>query len=158
MIGLCGKKRVFRVSVPEEDKRELYMKVSRISSLLLGSSLLFAVNVFAGNTIKKSLHLSESVTVEGTKLAPGDYKVEWSGSGPDVKLNILKGKETVATVPARIVPESTSNSQDGYALRSGADGSQSISEIFFTGEKYDLEIGQASNANTPQGANPSGSN
>jgi hypothetical protein len=134
------------------------MKVSRVSSLLLGSSLLFAASVFAGNTIKKSLHLHESVTVEGTKLMPGDYKVEWSGSGPDVKLNILKGKETVATVPARIVPESASNSQDGYAVTAGADGGQSLSEVFFTGEKYDLEIGQASNVNANQGANPSGSN
>jgi hypothetical protein len=134
------------------------MKVSRVSSLLLGSSLLFAVSVFAGNTIKKSLHLYESVTVEGTKLMPGDYKVEWSGSGPDVKINILKGKETVATVPARIVPESASNNQDGYALKPGADGSQSLTEVYFTGEKYDLEIGQASNANATQGANPSGSN
>ena len=134
------------------------MKMSRVSSLLLGSSLLFAVSVFAGNTIKKSLHLNESVTIEGAKLMPGDYKVEWSGSGPDVKLNILKGKETVATVPARIVPESTSNNQDGYALHTGADGSQSISEVFFSGEKYDLEIGQASNGNTTPGANPTGSN
>jgi hypothetical protein len=134
------------------------MKMSRVSSLLLGSSLLFAVSVFAGNTIKKSLHLNESVTIEGTKLMPGDYKVEWSGSGPDVKLNILKGKETVATVPARIVPEGASNTQDGYALHSGADGSQSVSEIFFSGEKYDLEIGQVSSGNTTQGANPSGSN
>jgi hypothetical protein len=134
------------------------MKVSRVSSLLLGSSLLFAVSVFAGNTTKKSLHLYESVTVEGTHLMPGDYKFEWSGSGPDVKVNILKGKETVATVSARIVPESASNNEDGYALKPGADGSQSLAEVFFTGEKYDLEIGQASNANTTQGANPSGSN
>ena len=91
IISLCGGKRIFRVSVPGDDKRELYMKVSRVSSLLLGSSLLFAASVFAGNTIKKSLHLYESVTVEGTKLMPGEYKVEWSGSGPDVKVNILKG-------------------------------------------------------------------
>ena len=134
------------------------MKVSRVSSLLLGSSLLFAGSVFAGNTIKKSLHLYESITVEGTQLMPGDYKVEWSGAGPDVKVNILKGKETVATVPARIVPEGASNSQDGYALKPEADGSKSLTQVFFTGEKYDLEIGQASNANTTQGANPSGSN
>src|SRR5580692_2304482 len=121
------------------------MKLSRVSSLLLGSSLLFAVSVFAGNTIKKSLHLDQSVTIEGTKLAPGDYKVEWSGSGPDVKLSILKGKETVATVPARIVPESVSNNQDGYIVKPGTDGGQSLSSVFFTGEKFDLEIGQASN-------------
>lgn len=108
--------------------------------------------------MKKSLHLYESVTVEGTRLVPGDYKIEWSGSGPDVKVNILKGKETVATVPARIVPVSTANNQDGYSLKPGADGRQSLAEVFFTGEKYDLKIGQASSSNTTQGANPSGSN
>ena len=134
------------------------MKVSRVSSLLLGSSLLFAANVFAGSTVKKSVHFTETVTVEGTQLKAGDYKVEWTGSGPDVKLSILKGKETVATVTARMVPESVSNNQDGYALTPGADGSKSLAEVFFSGEKYDLEIGQGSNANTTQGANPSGSN
>jgi hypothetical protein len=56
------------------------------------------------------------------------------------------------------VPENASNNQDGYTLTPGADGGQSLTEVFFTGEKFDLEIGQASNASSTQGANPSGSN
>jgi hypothetical protein len=133
------------------------MKVSRLSTLLLGSSLLLSVSAFAGTT-KKSLHLYENVTVEGKQLAPGDYKCEWSGSGPDVKVNILKGKETVASVSARIVSQGAANEQDGYALTPAQDGSQSLTQIFFTGEKYDLEIGQAASADTNQAPNPSGSN
>jgi hypothetical protein len=88
-----------------EEKGELYMKVSRLSTLLLGSSLLLSVSAFAGTTMKKSLHLYENVTVEGKQLSAGDYKCEWSGSGPDVKVNILKGKEIVASVSARIVSQ-----------------------------------------------------
>jgi hypothetical protein len=134
------------------------MKVSRLSTLLLGSSLLLAVSAFAGTTIKKSLHLYENVTVEGKQLAAGDYKCEWSGSGSDVRVNILKGKETVASVSARIVSRGVANGQDGYALKPAQDGSQSLAQIFFTGEKYDLEIGQAAGADTNQAPNPSGSN
>jgi hypothetical protein len=100
----------------------------------------------------------ENVTVEGKHLAPGDYKCEWSGSGPDVKVNILKGKETVASVSARIVSQGAANEQDGYALTPAQDGSQSLTQIFFAGEKYDLEIGQAPSADTNQAPNPSGSN
>lgn len=134
------------------------MKVSGIATLLLGSSLLVSVSAFAANTIKKSLHLYENVTVEGKQLTPGDYKVEWSGSGPEVKVDILKGRKTVATVPARIVSQGAANEQDGYELNSGKNGSQTLSQVFFSGEKFDLKIGQAANVNASPGANSSGTN
>jgi hypothetical protein len=134
------------------------MKVSRLSSLMCASSLLFCASAFAGNTIKKSLHLSETATVEGRQLAPGDYKVEWSGSGPNVKVNILKGRQTVATVSAQIVSQGASNEQDGYVLKPGDNGKQSIADIFFSGEKYDLKIDQSANANPSQGANTGDAN
>ena len=132
------------------------MKVSRLSMAVLGGCLLLSVSAVAGNTIKKSLHLYDSVSIEGTQLTPGDYKVEWSGPGPDVKVNILKGKETVATVPAHIESETVSNSQDGYALKPGNDGGRSLTELFFAGEKYELKIGQGSGAD--QGSNSGGAN
>jgi hypothetical protein len=134
------------------------MNVSRISALLLGSSLLLSASLLAGNSNKKSLHLYESVTVEGKQLAPGDYKFEWSGTGPDVQVNILKGKETVATVSAHIVPVNTPFKQDGYAASAGKDGSPSVTQVFFSGEKFDLELGDASAAKTAPGATTSGSN
>jgi hypothetical protein len=132
------------------------MKVSRLSMMVLGGSLLLSVSAVAGNTVKKSFHVYDNVTIEGTQLTPGDYKAEWSGPGPDVELSILKGKQTVATVPAHIEPETASNSQDGYAVKPGNDGSQSITELFFVGEKFELKIGQGSGSD--QGANASGTN
>jgi len=135
------------------------MKVSRLSTMVLGGSLLLAVSAMAGNTIKKSIHLYENATIEGTQLTPGDYKVEWTGSGPDVQLTILKGKETVATVNAHVEPETLPNSQGGYALKPGKDGSQNIAEIFFAGEKFELKIGDGSAAaNAPQSPSSGGSN
>ena len=150
--AFCG------VSAQGEDQRELYMKVSRLSVLLLGSSLVFSVSVLAGTTNKKSLHLNENVTIEGKQLAAGDYKLEWSGTGPDVTVNVLKGKETVASLSAHVVPESVPNSQDGYLIKTAADGSKSLVQVFFSGERYDLNMDQATNVGASQGANTGGTN
>ena len=116
------------------------MKASRLALILFAGSLLVAATTLAGNTTKKTMHLYEKAKVYGTLLTPGDYKVEWSGTGPNVELSILQGKDTVATVPARIVAEHTRNEQDGYILAPAKNGGQSIQEIFFGGTKYDLEI------------------
>jgi len=134
------------------------MKVTKLFTLLAGSSLLFSASVFAGNGNKKTLHIDTAVTVDGKSLAPGDYKFEWSGTGPDVKVNILKGKETVASVSARVVSLPVSNKQDGYSASAAKDGSHSLTTLFFSGEKYDLQIGDAASASAASGAATSGTN
>src|SRR5260370_38338060 len=78
------------------------MKASKISKgLLLGLALLLATSVFAAN--KGSLQVSDPVTVNGKQIDAGEYTVKWDGNGPNVELNILRGKNVLATVPARIV-------------------------------------------------------
>jgi hypothetical protein len=126
------------------------MKATKLFTLLFGSSLLLSASAFAGPG-KKSLRFDTAVSVEGKQLAAGEYKVEWTGSGPDVKLNILKGKETVASVDAHIVSVPVSYKQDGYSASSAKDGTPAVKEIFFSGDKYGLEIGQAS-ASSASGA------
>ena len=134
------------------------MKVKKLFTLLAGTSLLFTASAFAGNGSKKSLHFDTSVTVEGKSLAPGDYKFEWTGTGPDVKVNIIKGKETVASVSAKVVTAAVPNKQSGYAAAAGKDGSPSLTTVFFSGDKYDLQIGDATSATTSQATDPKGSN
>jgi hypothetical protein len=134
------------------------MKVTKLFTLLAGSSLLFSASVFAGNGNKKTLHIDTSVTVEGKSLAPGEYKFEWSGTGPDVKVNILKGKETVASVSARVVSLPVSNKQDGYSAAAAKDGSRTLTTLFFSGDKYDLQIGDAASASAAPGSTTSGTN
>lgn len=116
------------------------MKVLRSAAILFAGSLLFSTAALAVKTNKKSMHLYEDATVKGTLLHPGDYKVEWTGSGPNVHLNLVQNGTTVATVPARIVTETSSHNQDGYVLQTAKNGGKSIEEIFFGGTKYDLKI------------------
>ena len=78
------------------------MSVSKISKgLLLGLALLLATSGFAAN--KGTLQVNDPVTVNGKQLGTGEYTVKWDGAGPNVELNILKGKNVVATVPARML-------------------------------------------------------
>jgi hypothetical protein len=74
------------------------MKVSRIfRSLLLAETLLIATSALAANDNKGALKVSEPVAVNGTKLAIGDYKVNWEGTGANVEVNISKSNKVVAT-------------------------------------------------------------
>jgi hypothetical protein len=52
--------------------------------------------------------LDQSVTVAGTQLAPGQYKLIWEGNAPNVNVNFVEGKKTVATAPAKLVSNPTS--------------------------------------------------
>lgn len=127
------------------------MKASRLSCALIGAAFLCSIPAFAGNTVKKSLHLSDTVRVQGVTLSPGNYKVEWNTSGPNVQLTILQGHETVATVSALVVPEPTSNAQDGYGLKADTSGnSQILTEIFFTGENYRLDVSNSASSGAKQ--------
>ena len=51
--------------------------------------------------------------VNGKQLGAGDYTVKWDGNGPNVEVNILQGKNVVATVPAHMV-DLESRSQPGH--------------------------------------------
>jgi hypothetical protein len=124
------------------------MKASRLSTILFGALFLCSIPTFAGNgnTTKKSVDINETVTVQGVTLAPGSYKFEWSGPGPDVQLTILRNNNTVATVPAHIVSQNSSNHETGYGIDSGTDGSKHLTQVFFSGEKFDLQIGQGASS------------
>lgn len=119
------------------------MKVSRISKgLLLGLALLLATSAFAAN--KGSVAVTDPVTVAGKQLAAGDYKLTWDGSGTNVQLNIMQGKNVVVTVPARIIELDRPAPSDSAVVSSNSDGSKSLAAIRFSGKKYALAIGEES--------------
>ena len=72
-------------------------------------------------------------------------------------MSILNGKDTVATVPARVVPTNTKNNTDGYSAAKHSDGSNDLTTVFFHGTNFALQVGQQSGAAAPQLAT-SGSN
>ena len=127
------------------------MKISKVSTLLLGSALLFSSAALAGvNNNKGKLTLAEKIVVAGKPLDPGNYNVEWSGSGPTVQVTLLQGKQTVATLPAHLTEEAGANPQDAYSTTAGPDGSKALTAIYPSGKRIALEFEQAGAQATTQ--------
>ena len=77
-----------------------------------------------------SVTFSEKVTVGGTVLSPGHYKVKWERAGADVQVSFLQGKKVVATVPATVA--AAANPFDGaIKTQDQADNSKVLKEIMW---------------------------
>ncbi len=116
------------------------MKLSRITTTLLGASLLFAVGAMAQE--KTTLNLPEAIKVQGTELKPGRYSIEWGGAGPTVQVSIHQGKNNLGTFPATVVATTTANNGNAYEAQTEPSGNKSLVSIYPNGKKYQLEIGE----------------
>ena len=122
------------------------MKLSTISkSLLPGLALLLATGAFAANNANQgSFNVFDPVTVNGHQLAPGQYKLTWTGTGSNVELMILSQGKVVATVPAHLIELGQAGHDNATESHKNDDGSQSLTQIDFAGKKYALALGMES--------------
>ena len=119
------------------------MKFATVSkSLLMGSVLLLAASAFAAN--KASMQVQSPVTINGATLKPGEYTVEWNGSGSNVELSITKGKKVLAKLPAHVVDLESSSNSNATIIRRNDDGTNSLTGVRFGGKKFALEVDEAS--------------
>src|ERR1051326_6101672 len=97
------------------------MKFATISkSLMLSLALLLASSAFAAE--KASLTLTHPATINGTTLKAGEYKLQWDSNGPNVEVSIVKGKNVVAKVPAKIVELGSAPQNNAAVMRVNTDG------------------------------------
>jgi hypothetical protein len=119
------------------------MKFATVSkSLLMGLALLLASSAFAGT--KANLTLQNPTVVNGAKLKPGDYKLQWDGSGPNVEVSIMQGKTVLAKVPAKVVDLSSPAHDNAAVVKHNDDGTSTLAGARFEGKKFALELGDSS--------------
>jgi hypothetical protein len=119
------------------------MKFATVSkSLVMGLALLFASSAFAAT--KATLQLQHPTTINGTQLKAGDYKLQWDGSGPNVEVNIMQGKNVLAKVPAKVVDLNFPSANSAAVVKMNGDGSSTLQGARFEGKKFALELGEAS--------------
>jgi len=119
------------------------MKFATVSkSLVLALALVLATSAFAGT--KASLQLQSSVNISGTTLKPGDYKLQWEGTGPDVEVSFIQGKTVVAKAQAHLVDLNTPSQQTAAIVRSNGDGTNSLLSARFEGKRYSLDLESSS--------------
>jgi hypothetical protein len=116
----------FKFSLEKSKMKQLTLK-----SALLGVLLLFVgLGIAAAEQNSVTLVISEPVSIAGTTLKPGHYKVKWETSGQSTTLTIQDGKKVVATVPVQVKQE-PGPSADNAALHLIGEGSaKSVTAVY----------------------------
>jgi len=118
------------------------MTFSTISkSVVMGLALLLASSAFAAT--KASLNLQSPTSISGTKLKAGDYKLEWDGSGPNVEVSIMQGRNVLAKVQAKVVDLNSPSANNAAVVIKNNDGTSTLSGARFAGKKFALELGDS---------------
>jgi hypothetical protein len=104
-----------------------------VTALVLAATALWADG-------KGSLGLQHPTNVAGKTLESGKYSVRWEGNGEQVELKIYRGKNVVASIPARVVQMSSPAPFDSAVVNSDGSGTASLAQIRFGGKKYALQI------------------
>jgi len=126
------------------------MKFATVSkSMLMALALLMATGAFAAS--KASLEIDDPVTLNGTTLKPGDYRVQWEGTGPKVEVSITQGRHLVAKTTARMVDLATPAANDAAVTIKNDNGPNSLAGIRFHGKRFALDLSGASSAEEMQG-------
>jgi len=89
--------------------------------------------------------LSSPAQVGSTQLQPGNYTAAWDGSGPEVQVKIMQGKNVVATTSAKLVQKDQRAPYSAVTM-SSASGTQTVSELSFGNRKESLVFGSAESA------------
>lgn len=129
------------------------MKFSLFSKIMtLATATLLVTSAYAAGPVHKgSLQVVDTVQVNGTQLAPGDYTVTWQGEGPNVDLRISRGSKEVATAEAKVVQLDKKAAQDAAEV-SNAGGARELTAMRFAGSKMELQVVSGGSAHGGEGA------
>jgi hypothetical protein len=95
-----------------------------IASAILALSVA-SLPAFAADR-SENVKLSSALNVGSTHLSEGEYRVTWSGDGPQVQLTFTKGKTVAATVSATLKHEKHSYASVGTSTRPSGEALQSL--------------------------------
>jgi hypothetical protein len=112
------------------------MKFGKYIALLAVVTFGLSLGAFAKDQNQGKFTLSEPAQVGSTQLQAGNYKAAWEGTGSDVQVKILQGKNVVATTSAKLVDKSLGT--DAVTLGAGNSGTKTLDEIDFAGKKQSL--------------------
>jgi hypothetical protein len=117
---------------------------------VLASSL--SLNAFAKDKNETPVTFSEKVQIGSNEVKPGDYKLQWDGNGPDVQVKVVKGKDVVATVPAKLLANKSTQNGIGNAVTiSGNTDVKQLDRVDFARGRQSLVFGEAMDTQATQG-------
>ena len=125
------------------------MKTGKYIAIVAVLASGLSLSAIAKDKNETRISLSDSVQVGATDLKPGDYTLQWEGDGPDVQVKVLKGKNIVATVPAKLA-QGTSGYANAITTRT-VGNMKTLDEVDFGGGKQSLVFGDATATQSSSG-------
>ncbi|HYA23998.1 MAG TPA: hypothetical protein VEF05_07545 [Terriglobales bacterium] len=118
------------------------MRYSKYLTLLCMFTFLLPGMGLARTRNQGTMKLMEPARIGSTELQPGTYQVEWNGAGPQVEVNVMHHKNTVATTTGTLKTNDPAATQDAVVLQPAAGNSSvmQIAEIDFGSHKEALVI------------------
>ncbi len=111
-----------------------------------------SLNAFAKDKNETPVTFSEKVQIGSNEVKPGDYKLQWDGNGPDVQVKVVKGKDVVATVPAKLLANKSTQNGFGNAVTiSGNTDVKQLDRVDFARGRQSLVFGEAMDTQATQG-------
>jgi translation initiation factor IF-1 len=119
------------------------MKSIKYAALLSMLAVLCSVSALARDKNQHSVEITGSVQVAGKQLEPGNYKVEWQGTGPEVQVAFVRHGKTVATVPGTLKTSDARVTQDDIVIVTTSANTKALTEIDFSHNKESLGFEQS---------------
>jgi hypothetical protein len=119
------------------------MKTSYFTAVLSLTCLLgFGGSAYAARDNARSVEIYYAVQIGTTELKPGNYKVEWQGTGPAVEVSFRRNGKTVVTVAGTFKTNDGQVTQDAIVTEATGTGTSTLKEIDFGHHKEALVFGQ----------------
>ena len=106
-------------------------------------ALLFPLGALARNNAH-SVQIFDVLQIGSTQLKPGNYKVEWQGTGPAVQVSFQQNGKTVVTMPATLKTNDDQVTQDAIMTEATNADTSTLKEIDFGHQKQALVFDQNS--------------
>jgi hypothetical protein len=118
------------------------MKRIKCTALFSMLALLLPLSALARDKNQHSVEIRDSVQVGDAQLKPGNYKVEWQGTGPEVQVNFVRDGKTVATVPGTLKTD-VAHLVDELVTDTISANTKTLKEIDFSRDKESLIFDQS---------------
>jgi hypothetical protein len=126
--------------------KEKQMKYKAILAIILMTA---PVVLLAAQKNSGSVTFSETVTVNGTQIPPGDYRVEWQGTGPSVEVTIVKAGKVLVSSSATLVTDKT-GLNGAFEAKDGENDSHILNVIDWANFSLRFDHAKSGTANTAE--------
>lgn len=106
--------------------------------MVLGLAIFLAANISALAKNSITIDVTQSISLNGTQISPGEYRVAWVTHSPETTVTFMRESKTTATANAKLVDRDTKYSVNQLVFQDNPDGSRTLMEIRLKGTSQAL--------------------